>query len=80
MFLLYVGVRDSIRKAQRREIESVPRVQIRAAVKGGVALPSLSPSPPSCSSLIVLLALFFHLSDNYRNSEVGHRLQAEISC
>lgn len=39
MVLLYVGVRDSIRKAQRREIESVPRVQIRAAVKGGVALP-----------------------------------------
>lgn len=80
MFLLYVGVRDSIRKAQRREIESVPRVQIRAAVKRGVALPSLSPSPLLCLSFIVLSALFFHLSGNYRSRGVGHRLQAEISC
>lgn len=77
MVLLYVGVkkkRDSIRKAQWREIESVPRVQIRTAVKGGVALPSLSPSPPSCLSFIVLSVLFFHLSGNYRNSRVGRRL------
>lgn len=51
MFLLYVGVRDSIRKAQRREIESVPGVQIRAAVKGGVALP-----------FVIALALVFHCS------------------
>lgn len=52
MFLLYVGVRDSIRKAQQREIESVPGVQIRAAVKGGVALPNVI--------TLASLALVFH--------------------